>query len=231
MEKLQQTCAEIQLDLIRKILKINNCEKFSNEKVITPEWLSPPFDGEVTFGSKENEVGEKEKNLPNLPADFIVDDIEKLFKENMFSLYFHIYFVRNYGDEITILFRFNNSSTNNTDIQFDIRDALYELKGTTLSKLTNLNTATDYINNFKNYYDSINSEDILLTQYITFHVKNLIDNFYGFEPNTKLILGLKIDQNGNLRLNIILDIDERYCKNSKYAVGNRAYYNIGNMQP
>lgn len=222
-------CNEIKLNLIKNILEIDDCKEFAeNYKITTIDWFTPPFDGEITEVSKINEVAERIKNIPSFPPEFIIESIEKVFKDNMFSTYFHIYFIKN-NNGISLLFRFNNNATN-IPAKFDVGEILYELKGTKLTRLNNYVEAAEYINKFEIYHNSINSV-LVITQYVTFYTKSLVENFNGFAQNTKLISGVKKDIKGNSRLNIILEIDTVYCKKTTLATGSNVYYNIGNMQP
>lgn len=233
MENLKKTCAEIKLDLIKCILEGNDtdCEKLLNKnKRITLEWLSPPFDGEILESEQRQEVTNRGNLFSNLLPDFFIDDLEKVFKRNMFSICFHIYFMIKDG-VISLLIRFNNDEINVSPVKFNKNDVVYELIGTKLNNLTNYRLAEKYINEFEAYFNvEQKPQNFVFTQYITFHMKNIVEHFYGFEARTRLIVGAKQDQD-NYRLNLVLDIDKSLCKNSTLSNGSRSYYNIGNMHP
>lgn len=231
MENLKQTCAEIKLNLIKRILDIDDCDQLvRRNKAISMEWFTPPFDGEIEEIDYRNEVAYRNSSFGNFPVEFIIENIEAVFKANLFSSCFHIYFIKK-DTNISLLIRFNNIETNDFPVNFKTGDILYELIGTQIRSLTDYRKATDYVNNFEAYYNSTETEGQAFTQYITFHARKIVENFYGFEKNTKLIVGAKADKGGNLRLNLILEIDKDLCKNSILATGDKAYYNIGNMQP
>ncbi|WP_027381325.1 hypothetical protein [Chryseobacterium daeguense] len=220
-------CAETKIQLIKDILD-NDCHDLKNNK------SKDFFDGEISREEMEREV----MNLGTfaslaLPSSFFIEQIEPVFTSNVLaSKCIHIYFIKN-QDGISLLFRFNKDEQNNSDeIGFGAREKLLELKNGRLSDISPQN-AKSFIETFKELYQNqgFGTGETAYTQYITFHYVNILKNFSGFEPTTRLICGAKPDPvNHKLRLNLILQIDRGYCNNPQ-TQEKTAFFNIGNMQP
>ncbi|SDQ33058.1 hypothetical protein SAMN05421664_1175 [Chryseobacterium soldanellicola] len=219
-------CAEKKIQLIKDILE-NDCHDLKNNKSID-------FDSEISREEIEREVMDMSTFASlAMPSSFFIEQIEPAFALNILAnKYIHIYFIKN-QDGISLLFRFNKEEQNSaTEIVFTAKEKLLELKNGKLSDISPQN-AKSFIETFKELYENqgFGTEETAYTQYITFHYKNILENFSGFEPNTQLICAAKPDpMTQKLRLNLILQIDREYC-NKPITTEKTAFFNIGNMQP
>ncbi len=231
---LNMTHAEIKLSMIEDILQMdfNRANKKSLNKLFH-SFIE--INDEIDSDTADKEVKNMDFfSILGMPGSFLIENIEIIFKENIFwSDYIHIYFIKD-DDEITLLLRFNITEDNEDEmnIKFESSERLYILKNQQLSKISEIK-AKKYIENFKDLYDSLkfDTSQSAYTQYITFDYTKVRKNFKEFPAVTQLLTAAKNDiVSGLLRLNTILQIDRIYCKNPK-TPENDVFYNIGNMQP
>jgi len=224
------SCAEMKLKLIKDILE-GEC----NDLISGNKKSKDFFDKEITRKEMEDEVN----NMSNfaslmIPSSFFIEQIQPIITANVLtSECIHIYFIKSQSG-VSLLFRFNKDEQNNhEDISFNENENLWELSNGRLSEIS-AEDAKNYIESFRELYNNqgLNTEETMYTQYITFHYKNILENFLRFEPKSQLICAAKSDPfpDGKFRLNLILQIDRANCKKPR-TQEKTAFFNIGNMQP
>ena len=231
--------AEIKLNLINLILK-SDFENWNKSKSKTDKYIKLLLLLGINLNEEiEKEVADieidnmKEFGSLNSPKFFIINEIQNVFDQHVqYCEFLHIYFIKN-AQGISLLFRFNNASTNiSDDVKFLSDDVVYVLSGQNLHMVTNEDAAT-YVVNYKDFYNAqqFDHSRFSYTQYITFETENIRNNFKGFPASTKLLAAAKNDPiDRRLRQNIILEIEKDRVNNPQTLL-DIAFFNIGNMQP